>query len=123
MIDAVIERLTGQGYLNDAEFARFWVENRQHFRPKGGRALRQELRQKGLDPPVIEAALSDLDPVAAAYAAGQVRAGRLAYLIQADPPAFQRKLGAFLMRRGFDYEIVAEVVARLMEELAEDSSS
>jgi len=122
VIDAVVARLTGQGYLDDAEFARFWVENRQRFRPKGGRALRQELRQKGLAAPVIEAAIADVDPMAAAYAAAQVKASRLAHLIQDDPAAFRRKLSAFLMRRGFNYEIVAEVVTRLVEELAEIDS-
>ncbi|PKO20479.1 MAG: RecX family transcriptional regulator [Chloroflexi bacterium HGW-Chloroflexi-1] len=122
VIDAVVERLTGQGYLDDAEFARFWVENRHRFKPKGGRALRQELRQKGLDAPIIEAAIADLDPLAAAYEAARVKAARLAHLIQDDPAAFRRKLGAFLMRRGFDYEIVAEVVARLIEELSEIAS-
>ena len=40
--------LEAQGYLDDHAFARFWVENREQFRPRGRRALAYELRQKGV---------------------------------------------------------------------------
>ena len=120
LIEAVIERLTHQGYLNDAEFARFWVGDRQRFRPKGARALRQELRQKGVSDAVIDETLVDLDPMASALAAGRPRALRLASLAEADPFTFRRKLSGFLLRRGFDYGIVREVVTCLAEEMAAD---
>jgi regulatory protein len=110
LVEATLARLAAQGYLDDAEFARFWVENRQQFRPKGSVALRGELRQRGV------AALSDLDPAAGAYEAAHPRAVRLAALAQADPAAFRRKLGDFLLRRGFAYEVVKETVARLLRE-------
>ncbi len=60
-IEAVVARLTEQGYLNDAEFARYWVENRQRFRPKGEQALRQELRRAGVDNEAIDESLEGLD--------------------------------------------------------------
>jgi len=117
LVEATLARLAAQGYLNDAEFARFWVENRQQFRPKGGQALRGELRQRGVDSETVEAALTDLDAAASAYEAARPRAIRLAALAQADPTVFRRKLGDFLLRRGFDYEVVKETVARLLREL------
>jgi len=120
VIKAVIERLTRQGYLDDAEFARFWVENRQQFRPKGARALRQELRQKGLDNTTIEAAIANLDPETSAYAAARPRALRLANLIPDDLRTFRRKLTDFLLRRGFDYETVRDVVTSLVQEIEDD---
>lgn len=116
IIEAVTERLTGQGYLDDGEFARFWVQNREQFRPKGAHALRAEMRQKGLDPDVIEQAIADLDEAGDAYRAAQARARRLATLAQSDPMAFRRKLRDFLLRRGFDGRTVSEVVARLARE-------
>jgi regulatory protein len=117
LVEATLVRLAAQGYLNDAEFARFWVENRQQFRPKGGQALRGELRQRGVASETVEAVLVDLDPEASAYEAGQPRAVRLAALAQTDPAAFRRKLGDFLLRRGFGYEIVKPTVARLLQEM------
>lgn len=117
LVEATLARLIAQGYLDDAEFARFWVENRQQFRPKGGQALRGELRQRGVDSETVEAALTDLDPSVSAYEAARPRAIRLAALAQADATVFRRKLSDFLLRRGFAYEIVKETVARLLREM------
>jgi regulatory protein len=115
-IVATLGRLSEHGYLNDVDFAQFWVENRQRFRPKGPQALRQELRQRGVDRETIDESLVGLDQSEAAYQAGQARAQRLAGLAAADPVTFRRKLGEFLMRRGFDYAVVEEVVQRLLRE-------
>lgn len=120
LVEETLARLAEQGYLDDAEFARFWVENRQRFRPKGARALRQELRQRGLDADTITEALDGLDAAESAYQAARPRAHRLATLAQADPASFQRKLSDFLQRRGFDYDTTAEAVARLLRELNQD---
>jgi len=38
VVEEVIARLEGQGYLDDAAFARYWITNRQQFRPRGARA-------------------------------------------------------------------------------------
>lgn len=116
-IEATLARLTEQGYLNDAEFARYWVENRQRFRPKGEQALRQELRQAGVDSETIQESLEGLDTSEAAYAAARPRAERLKLLAQEDPQAFKQKLGNFLLRRGFKYDIVREITNRLLREL------
>lgn len=118
----VLEKLTAQGYLNDAEFARYWVENRERFRPKGERALRQELRQRGVAEDIIATALVGANAVASAYAAAQPRAARLAALASAEPDAFRRKLGDFLARRGFDYETIHEVVEQLTTQYGADRS-
>jgi regulatory protein len=120
---AVVERLTREGYLNDQEFARFWIENREQFKPRGERALRQELRQKGVDDETSAAAISNVDPATSAYKAAQPRALRLAALARSDKRAFREKLGSFLMRRGFQYDVVREVVAQLQRELAADEGS
>jgi regulatory protein len=117
LVEATLARLAAQVYLNDAEFARFWVENRQQFRPKGNQALRGELRQRGVAAETVEAALVGLDPAVSAYEAAHPRALRLAALALADPAAFRRKLGDFLLRRGFVYEVVKETVARLLLEM------
>lgn len=117
VITAVIGRLTENGYLDDGEFARFWVENRQRFRPKGVAALRQELRQHGVDPETIAATLADMNPSEAAYQAGLSQATRLAKLAHTDPVSCRRKLSEFLLRRGFDHDTVQETVSRLMTEL------
>jgi regulatory protein len=118
VIEAVIERLKAQSYLDDAEFARFWVEDRQRFKPRSAIALRHELRRKGLDDATIAPALAGLDAVAAATEAARPRALRLSALANSEPALFRHKMSDFLLRRGFDYDVVREVVGRLMVEVA-----
>lgn len=116
-IDASIAKLTEQGYLDDNAFARYWVENRSTFKPRGARALRSELRQKGVADAVINIVLADLDGDAEAYRAAEVRAHRYKGKTQAE---FKHKVGQFLARRGFDYRTSEGVLAQLIEALLAD---
>ena len=115
VIDEVIERLEGFGYINDEEFARFWVRNREDFRPRGAMALRAELREKGISNQIIELTLTDLDSYASAYKAAQ---NKLSSLRGQDQFTFRRRLSGFLGRRGFDYGTINDVVQKLIEELS-----
>jgi len=112
-IDKVIERLTTVGLVNDAEFAQFWVDNRERFKPLSSRGLRYELRQKGVPDDEIESAIEALDEEDSAYRAGSARAGRIS---TEDKQVFNKKLGSYLARRGFSYNIVRDVVDRLWKE-------
>lgn len=114
LIEAVITRLTEAGLLDDAAFAHAWVENRQQFNPRGRRLLRQELMQKGIEREVIEATLpADEDETLPALAIARRRAAALAGL---DYTHFRQKLSAYLLRRGFDYEVVSDIVSRVWRE-------
>jgi regulatory protein len=114
VIEQIVERLERIGLLDDEEFARYWIENRQQFKPRSARALRYELRQKGIPEVVIEGALDDFDDENAAYRAAQARASRYA---NGDERTFRQRLGDFLARRGFDYGTSRDVLGRLWEEL------
>jgi regulatory protein len=118
-IAAAIERLTGLGMLDDAAFARFWVENRQTCRPRGAGALRDELRRKGVDRAVVETILADdtLTGDEAAQALALARGALRKYAGAADRVAFQRRMGGYLQRRGFSFAIVGPIVDRLWAEL------
>lgn len=113
--DHALRRLTELGYVDDAAFARFWVESRDTHRPKGKRALAWELRRKGVADATIEDALARFGGDEAALAA-KVARKRAATLATADPYRFRRQLGAFLARRGFGYEVVEQVVGELWQE-------
>lgn len=112
--EAVIARLERAGLIDDEAFARFWVENRESFRPRGPLALRHELRQKGVDDRTIDQVLDPVDTVDSAYRSGRKKAEQLRH---ADRDTFYRKLTAFLARRGFDYDTAREVTEGLWNEL------
>ncbi len=113
VVDTVIARLRERRYLDDAEFARQWVAERERFRPRSGRALRWELRQKGVGGGEIDGALSGLDEVASARAALRGRLARWQGLARQD---FKAKVFGFLGRRGFSCEIAEAAFERAREE-------
>jgi regulatory protein len=115
--DQVLERLRTQGWLNDQAFADAWVENRRVFRPRSTWALRTELRRKGVAPQQIETALAGHTDEAAAAEAGRRAARRWASATAVD---FQRRLIAYLQRRGFNYSMSALTARRLWEERGEE---
>ena len=65
LVDGAIDRLTELGFLDDAAFARSWVESRDRARPRGARALRDELRRLGIGTADAEAALAAREALAA----------------------------------------------------------
>lgn len=113
LVADTIARLVRAGLLDDDAFARYWVENRSDFRPRGVAALRYELRRKGVSTQAIEAAVDEFDEHRLAYQAARARAERY---YQADRDTFYRRLSGFLSRRGFSYATTRETVERLWRE-------
>jgi regulatory protein len=114
VIDAAIERLKNLGYLDDRSFAAYWVENRDQFKPLSERALRYELRQKGIADSIIKGVLDDLDEAGAAYRAAQSQVRRHRHKTHDE---FRAKISAFLQRRGFGYDVIREAVDQLIIEI------
>jgi len=113
-IGVVIAELAEKGLVDDAAFARFWKENRDTFSPRSRWLVSAELRQKGVAADVIEQVTGQADDSQSAYRAAQKKAGRLPL---GDYQVFRRRLGDFLKRRGYGYEVVQETVSRLWREL------
>jgi regulatory protein len=107
-----LSRLEDNGYINDNDFARLWIENRLRFRPKGVYALTGELREKGIDEQIIEDVLGDFDEPKSAWAAVIPRIKRLEKLEKIE---FKKKIYNFLSRRGFGYSICKEVCDQAWE--------
>lgn len=116
-IAAIVDRLERAGLLDDEAFARFWIDNRERFRPRGARALRYELRNKGISHSVIDRALSGLDEATGAYRAAEKKARQLGQL---DENTFRQKLVEYLARRGFDYNVARDAAERHWAERAAD---
>ena len=109
-----VSRLEGYGYLNDDAYARMLVESRTRLNPRGVSALVRELALKGVEENIAAAAAGGIDEVDAARRA--VEKGLYRWR-DCDRKSFTRKVTAFLARRGFPYDISAEVCAKAWEEL------
>ncbi len=102
----IVSRLQEIDLLNDEDFARYWVEQRETFKPRSHLALRQELLQKGVQQDIIERVLAEVDELASAHRLAQQRALRWQHLPYEE---FCAKMMQFLQRRGFNYDIIREV--------------
>ena len=132
LIEGAIDRLLALGLLDDASFARGWIESRDRARPRGETALRRELRLRGVDPALVDAALEarrveeanelagpsgdDGSPPARAdpdeTAARRLLERRRHDLERvADPRKRRARAYALLARNGFGPEIAAQLSA------------
>jgi len=125
LVDGAVARLLALGYLDDAAFARSWVESRDRARPRGEHALRRELAQKGLDASLVAEVLAERrDAVAAGApdapgadeaAAERLLARRLGPILREPDP--RRRLGrayALLARGGFAPDVCSAVARRAL---------
>lgn len=118
-IDTVLGRLRELNLLDDSQFARLWIANRQHMSPRGVQALRQELRAKGVDRQVIDAIIAEQTDADSERAACEAVARKVArrYADAPDRAIFQRKLGGYLLRRGFSFETIKPILDGLWNEI------
>ncbi len=116
VVGRTLSRLREMGYLDDGAFARFWTETRQTFRPRSRWLLKAELRRRGVSQHTAEEATAGLSDEEAAYQAAQ---RRLRALHDLEYQRFREKLGGFLNRRGFSYEIARHTVDRCWAEREE----
>lgn len=117
VVDKTIAKLQERNWLDDLEFARQWIENRNTFRPRSDRLLSYELRLKGVADDTIQRALEKFggDENELAYRAGIKKAKQCRDETKLD---FLKKVGGYLGRRGFHYGIVKPTVERLWKEFA-----
>ena len=112
-IQQVLAKLKERGLVDDIAFARFWRENRESFRPLSRRLIELELKQKGVNAETIAEATAGVDDELSVYRAAQKKARSLEGL---DYSSFRKRLGAFLKRRGFDYELINRTIDRIWQE-------
>ena len=113
----VLDRFTEVGLIDDAAFARSWVESRQRGRGLASRALAHELHTKGVDRETAQEALGTLDPDDERRAARRLVQRRLPSLARQPPLVARRRLAGLLARKGYPSELAMAVIE---EELAAD---
>jgi regulatory protein len=110
--DKAIDQLRAQRYIDDEAFARYWVEQRAKFRPKGQRAIVSELMAKGVARETIDIVLGEADPAAETTRAREVIRRPMTRWLSMDDTERKRKIHQFLAARGFSYDVIEEVLAK-----------
>lgn len=112
IIDTIIRKLYEQKFLDDEKFARSWILFRARLKPKGRYALQMELRQKGISQEIIEKVFSETDdelPDEVTQAKGLI-ASRIKRLEGESRQVIYQKVGAFLGRRGYSWEVAKKAI-------------
>ena len=132
LIEGAIERMTELGMLDDEAFARSWVESRDRSRPRGERAIREELRLKGVDHASIDLVLAerreavsedDGEAINGSRDAGPderaarqlLERNRRAFDRVADPRRRRVRAYALLARNGFDPDVCRSAATAFLD--------
>jgi len=114
IISKVMKQLKEQRLIDDAAFAQYWKDNRLSFNPRSKRMIKLELRRKGIDTEAINEIADELDDEESAYKIGLKKAR---YLVSLPHDEFYKYLYNYLGRRGFSYDVIRGIQARLWSEL------
>jgi regulatory protein len=121
--DAVLERFTDVGLIDDAAFARAWVESRHHSRGLSKRSLSAELRRHGVQNEEIRTAVDALDPEQEVATARQLVERKLASTRGRPPETRVRQAAGLLARKGYPpglaFRLIREAMQREGAELDE----
>lgn len=108
----VLDRMTEAGLVDDEAFARMFVRSRQEYKGLAGRAIAQELREKGIGDDIVTDVLADLDTEAEQEKARELVAKRLRTMHGLDREVQVRRLAGLLARKGYDastaYRVISE---------------
>ncbi len=118
MVERVISWLKEQRFLNDADFARQWVESRARSKPKSMRLIKMELRQKGVSQEIIEAVVSDPETQVGSDRDRARKIAQKKYSKYKDLPRQEiyQKLGGVLARNGFDWETIKSSIDEVLRD-------
>jgi regulatory protein len=114
--DEVLSRFEDVGLIDDAAFARSWVESRHHGRGLASRALSAELKQRGVAPDEIRAAIDEqLSPDDEATAARRLIDRKLNSTRGLPPEQRTRRLAGLLARKGYPAGLAFRVIREALE--------
>lgn len=109
IIKEVVSFLKRENLIDDLKFAKAWTDSRLRMNPKGMMILREELATKGVSTTIIDKVISKntVDEKALVRKLAEERIGRLSSLPRVK---IKKRLFDYLTRRGFDFDIIEDVI-------------
>ncbi|MCA1981990.1 regulatory protein RecX [Nocardioides nematodiphilus] len=118
--DRLLDRFEEVGLVDDAAFARLWVDSRQSGKGLARRALAQELRRKGVADDVAREALDEVDPEDEEAAARALVAKKIRSLGRFDDVTKTRRLVGMLARKGYPPGMAMSIVREAVRSVGEE---
>jgi regulatory protein len=114
--ETVLSRFTDVGLIDDAAFARAWVESRHHSRGLSRRSLSAELRRQGVDTDEIREAVDTLDPEQEVATARRLIERKMAGTRGQPPEVRVRRAASALARKGYPAGLVFRLIKEVLEQ-------
>ena len=112
-IEMAIEELIDSGHIRDRKYAENWVVRRQKSNPRGKTLLKHELLDKGVDREIADQVVAQVETEDEAMLALQIAQKRVKQYRRLPVHVAKRRLHGFLARRGFESEIVRQVLEQI----------
>lgn len=113
--EAVLERFSEVGLIDDEAFAAAWVSSRHAGRGLARRALASELRHRGVDEDTVKEAVEQLDPEQEVETARRLVARKLSATRGLETAVRTRRLAGMLARKGYGPGLAFRVVREALE--------
>ena len=114
--ERVIDRFIEVGLLDDAEYARLVVHSQHVDRGLSDRALRFELRKRGIDGELAEATIGNLTDDDVEARARALLARKLASMAGMDRDTRVRRASGLLARKGYSPSLIARLVREMVDD-------
>jgi regulatory protein len=121
--EAVLDRFTEVGLIDDAAYAQAWVSSRQAGRGLARRALSAELRAKGVDPEVAAQAVEAVGEDDERAAARRLVDRKVGAMRRLDRTTATRRLMGMLARKGYNGGLAAAVVREALDSAGADDAA
>jgi regulatory protein len=111
-ISKIMARLVDLNFIDDLEFAKFWIDQRMRGRPRALRIIKLELKQKGIREEKIDEAVNELGKSSSddLENARRLAERKLNSYRNLPEDERRRKLIGVLQRRGYDYEVIKKAL-------------
>ena len=109
MHEKLLEKLKHLELLDDLKFAKWWIDQRQSFRPKPKRILNNELRIKGIKPEIIEEVLGE-EEIDEEKMAKELLAKKMYKWKNLEPREAKQKMSQYLAGKGFSWDVIEKVI-------------
>ena len=118
LIDEVIEDLSKNGYIDDTEFIRVFVAEKSKTKNWSRKRIKSELIKRGLDSKLIDKILSEQYSESDYDNASTVAKKKVEVLTKRnlEKKELRTKLSTYLFSKGFDYEVIKDVVNQILKE-------
>jgi len=119
IVERVVNKLKEQNFINDLEFAKWWIEQRNNFKPRSIRFIKFELKQKGIGNNTIETLEfleNDLEK------AKKLVERKISKIQNLPKDKVYQKLQSLLAGKGFNFETTKEVIDEIYKKIYNSTS-